>query len=732
MCTPPGGTFERARGVVRRDGSVVLACWHAETDTLPRVVAHQGPDGVTDPALVDLVVPIGVVSAWGETARVEVEVRTDPPEPAGPRRYTSDDGGVEALNRSILAREARRRSPLRGEPDVLDARRHVVDLDRAVLDAGPEKGFHRVTVRGLPKDALVTYAVRASTRMVAGPAEAAYAVRASLPEFGADDVRAVRVPGDWPGDLPELRHWTLMHTRSGGVDHVRVDFLSTVLPGRDADRPPVRITVGGTVVDVGADRGGARPDEPVLVPLLDRQLDAVLVSVPAPADGSLPAVSVQAPEWDPGSPVDLAAGPPRPVWLMIVNYCIQGLNDLFGAPVDRYDPPRTYTGVTMRDEFGTWSSRPGSGEDGDPDGYALTFEGHRYFGVPSMWAFNAPVLTMIAHDCPQDFAEIRRDVADRGVVVPVNAGYGAHRTPYYTATTNREEIRRGHEVIGALLPGSPADGLACYYPDQRLYGGTPQEHEVFAAHPELVRYLVLDRSTLCFEAGDASGLQRPFFPEAGPGFAGNRLLSDPRTGATVLPIEDAVREAMVGGSDDEAERGKAARRLREVFLQGLHRNAQEIAQQAASGSSPVLLVYGDDADKASGNGWFDGDYSGRPVHFNDKYQATLCWLRDHPWVRVVTVADATWPRPGPCRCPRRWPARPARPWTRRGRWNATSTATSCTSTRGSGSGRPPARCGSTRRSGTSRATSRRRSWAGRRRRPASTSSPTRAWSTSRG
>ncbi|MFD1529095.1 hypothetical protein [Pseudonocardia aurantiaca] len=630
-CTPPTGAFGSARGLVRLAGNVVLACWHAETDTLPRVVPHEG-----DAGLVDLVLPVGVVSGWGETARVEVEVRTDPPEPGGPRRHSSDDGGgVEVLNRSTMAREVRRGSLLRGEPEVLDQRRHSVDLDRAVLDAGNDKTFYRLTVRGLRRDALVEYTVRATTPMVQGAAESAFALRASAPRFTASDVRAVRLPDGGQGE-PELRHWTLMHSRSGGMDHVRVDFLSTILRDREDSRPPVRVRVGDDEFDLGADRNQARPGDPVLIPLLDRQLDAVLVSVPVPADGSHPAVTVHAPAWEPGSPVDLSADPPEPVWLMIVNYCIQGLNDLFGAPVDRYEPPRTYAGVTMRDEYGTWSSRPGSGEDADPDGYALTFEGHRYFGVPSMWAFNAPVLTMLAHDCPEEFREIRADVAERGVLVPVNAGFGAHRTPYYTAEANVEEIRRGHEVIGAFLPGSPADGLAVYYPDQRLYGGTPQEHEVFAANPGLVRYLVLDRSTLCHASGeDSGGLQNKFFPEAAPGFAGNRLLRDPRTGATILPIEDAVREAMVGGGDDEAARGKAARSLREILMQGLHRNSVETGND----SSPVLLVYGDDADKASGNGWFDGDYSGRPVHFNDKYQATLCWLRDHPWVRVVTVAD---------------------------------------------------------------------------------------------
>ncbi len=53
-----------------------------------------------------------------------------------------------------------------------------------------------------------------------------------------------------------------------------------------------------------------------------------------------------------------------------------------------------------------------------------------------------------------------------------------------------------------------------------------------------------------------------------------------------------------------------------------------------------LLVYSDDADKASGNGWFDGGYDTRAAN-NFRYQAALSWLATHPWVEVVTTDDLT-------------------------------------------------------------------------------------------
>ena len=556
-CQPLAGSVQTTRGLVHRNGEFELACWHGEADTLPRVMPSRGADGEIDAAHVDLVVPIGVVSGRGETPAVEVGLSTVPAEPGGERRYgTEDGGGVEVVNRSLMAREVHRGSRARSDPAVLDQRRHSVDLDRAVLDADQRTTFYRLVARGLPRDALVRYTISATTPMLTGAARSAFELCACVPEFTADNVRHVEIgPDDEDDDHRGLHSWVPMHTRRDGLDHVRVDFLSTILPDGAGDRPPVRIRVGEELVDVGADRDGFAADEHVRLAILDRQLDSVVVSVPAPDDGSLPAVRVHAPTSDlaPGPvAVDLAPREQRPVWLMIINYCIQGLNDLFEVPVDRYPDLRTYMRVTMRDEAGTWSSRPGSGEDADPDGYALTFDGHRYFGVPAMWAFNAPVLTMIAHDCPEDFAALRRDVAQR-LVVPVNAGFGAHRTPYYRHESNLQEIRRGHEVIKAFLPESDPEGLRTYYPDQRLYGGTPQEHEVYAAHGDLVRYLVLDRSTLAEDVGGPA--HRAFFQKE-IDFRGNRLLVDPRTGATILPIEDVVRDTVVGGSDDEADRGK--------------------------------------------------------------------------------------------------------------------------------------------------------------------------------
>ena len=418
--------------------------------------------------------------------------------------------------------------------------------------------------------------------------------------------------------------------------HLRLDLLSTIIPnGRQAERPQVRITVGDVVADLGEPRNQRGRFDRVLLPLLDREADTVLLTVPAE---KLQGRTVKVQTWGPGGPerqVDAAGPALRRVRFAIVNFAIQGHNDLFGEPRGPYEPPRTYMQLTMRDERGVFSSRPGSNEDGEPDGYALTLGAHRHYGIPAMWAFNAGVLTMIAHDCPKDLKQITEDIKKK-VLVPINPGFGAHRPPFYQAATNVEEIRRGAEVIKAFLPDAPDVGLRTYHPDQRLYEARASEVVAYR-DSDLVRYVVLDRSGLCHgdgappDTGPGTGpTQTKFFDASG--LPADQVHRDPHTDTRILPIEDAARQSFLGDNED-AERGKAGRMFRALMFAEVGR------LDKAAESTPQVVVYGDDADKASGCGWFDGDYAGRPLHFDAKYQAALCWLMRHPWVEVVTVVD---------------------------------------------------------------------------------------------
>ena len=295
-----------------------------------------------------------------------------------------------------------------------------------------------------------------------------------------------------------------------GIDHIRVDFLSMVA-SQPQDQAgigrPVPIDVGDETFEIGADRSGSAADQYVPILILDHQL--VIVSVPVPDDGSIPAIRVHTPTSDAAHGATGGGPPntrtPRPVWLMIVNYCIQGLDNGFEVLIDRYADLRTYTRVTtMRDEARhvvESARRRGGRRRG-----RLRADGR---GAPPLrrpgracGRSTPPVLTMIAHDCPDEFADLQADVArELG-----GAGQrGVRGTPAHPCS--RPELSRTWRRSAAgttssrRSPWTPTPRSWVYSPDQRLYGGTPQEYQVYAANRDLVRYLVLDRSTLAESTG---------------------------------------------------------------------------------------------------------------------------------------------------------------------------------------------------------------------------------------
>ena len=250
-----------------------------------------------------------------------------------------------------------------------------------------------------------------------------------------------------------------------------------------------------------------------------------------------------------------------------------------------------------------------------------------------MWAMNGGLATLLAHDCPDDVAAMRRDV-EAGLLVPVVAGYGAHRLPYYTAGTNVDAIRFGARVLEKVL----GTARPVYYPDQRLT--TCKDNVAGALRSAGMEYVVVD-------AGTGQGA----VPEGAEEAGGNTTIAhakppmgalhdgrwmnwqyvwrDRLSGTKVLFIDREMKDALFAADGDTADRGKPAQAIRSKLL--------ELA------SAPVVhagnvVVYSDDADKASGNGWFDGGYDTRAAN-NFRYQAVLSWLATHPWVEVVTTDD---------------------------------------------------------------------------------------------
>ena len=309
---------------------------------------------------------------------------------------------------------------------------------------------------------------------------------------------------------------------------------------------------------------------------------------------------------------------------MFINFAIQGLNDYFATATspDAHDPtPRTYTQVTMRDEGARFSSRPGSMEDSTGDGYAFTLEAHRRYRIKQMWAMNGGLLDLLAHDCPDELAQMHDDMT-AGLLEPVVAGFGAHRLPYYQADTNCDAITAGAEAMEHMLGAAP--GLV-YYPDSRIVTGTPDVAD--ALRRARVRYLVVD-------AGESKdGQQLRGHPTGQRGAAAERGVRGPlgelavRCGGTgspapqVLFIDPEMKDGLFEATDREADRGKVSLGIRRKFI--------ELAAQPVL-RRDNLLVYSDDADKASGNGWFDGVYNGGAVQFNRKYQAALSLDRGAP------------------------------------------------------------------------------------------------------
>ena len=289
----------------------------------------------------------------------------------------------------------------------------------------------------------------------------------------------------------------------------------------------------------------------------------------------------------------------------------------------------------MRDEAASYSSRPGSEENSVGDGYAFTIDAHRRYGIPQMWAMNGGLATLLAHDCPDDVAAMRRDV-EAGLLVPVVAGYGAHRLPYYTAGTNVDAIRFGARVLEKVLGAA----RPVYYPDQRLT--TCKDNVAGALRSAGMEYVVVDAGTGqgavpegAEEAGGNTAIAHAKPPMGalhdGRWMNWQYVWRDRRSGTKVLFIDKEMKDGLFAADGDTADRGKPAQAIRCKLL--------ELA------SAPVvhagnLVVYSDDADKASGNGWFDGGYDTRAAN-NFRYQAVLSWLATHPWVEVVTTDDLT-------------------------------------------------------------------------------------------
>ena len=482
--------------------------------------------------------------------------------------------------------------------------------------------YFEARLDGVPAGAEVRYDFAATTdadpepprSVPADPNTLAWSLYASNPPWAFEDIIAMHTPASLEGQYS----WVVYHQEADGLQHVRVD-LSDV----DELLHRLRLKVGDMEWHFEGWTAIRRR-----LPRLDRNNDYVIVSLPQDAPVSPIMVTAAAPQADESVPiVDVAKAHREPLNLgtvnvMLVQFCIQALNDLFESPIGPYVPPRTYMQVTMRDEMGVYSSRPRSPENSVEDGYALTLAAHCRNRVPYLWTFNAGLLALIAHDCPDDLAYLRTAIAE-GLLDPTVVGFAGHRLPYYQPATNRYIIKLGVQMMRTYLGGANT----VFYPDSRFYKAETDREPLRANG---MRYLVVDAdTTLRLNTYRTTATPEPDRTYSGRYFDHQYLWRDRASGLYLLMIQTDLRNGMFGHTDDEYERGKLPLQLRRKFL----------GFAATPARRDNLLVYGDDADKCSGNGWFDGNYDGTGKRYNDMWTASIEWIAAHPWVRVVTSRD---------------------------------------------------------------------------------------------
>lgn len=563
------------------------SAWHYTPDALVRITPRQ--DGTFD-----LHVAVGVWSAAPISERVTVA--------------WSVPGGQETVVPG---------ADLTAVDDTLAARLQAIDDARVTgprpLAVGPYRlplarrargnRYVEAVIRGLADGTVVAYSIVVAPASGPSVTLGPYSVLTTLPAFEPSDMIGGR-----SGDLVDPDPTWIGHVRrDGGVTHVRVD-----LDDISADGPlPVRVRIGGTWLS--ADYGSAAANPDGRLPLLDWSADAVTFSAPDPAAEP---VTI---EVDGRRVAEADAGGPGRSRLLIAHFCIQAVNDLLEVPFSGgvYAPPRTYMQVTMADERGVYSSRPGADRI-NPGGYRDGLAMQRRFDVPYHLALNAGVLILTRHDCPDDLADMRIDVGT-GLLHPAIAGYGSHRIPYYSADANVRDITADVEVIGAYLgPGAAAD---VFYPDQRLYRQRPATVAALKTAP--VRYVVLDSATGYYD--NASSVEATAKgQDLGPGM----LWTDRSSGACVLFIDTTLKDQALGANLDPEQPSpwKPPLSVRRRFMRlALDPHLRE----------HTLLTYGDDFEKACNNGWFEP-----APDMREKWAAFLGWVAAHrTWLHVVTTAD---------------------------------------------------------------------------------------------
>jgi hypothetical protein len=409
-----------------------LTIWHNRRDTLLRVTRdrrgaarsdEQGRvprQGTGDASSCTVHIPVGISPGTLRRHNIAVEYTIDNPDrfafesdEAYERRKKNEAGGVYSrltlnvrdrrggIRRIAQDHVAHLRYIDPGNPDPKRIRPYL-EMAR-VFKTRPERhhpAYYEAVLRGIPVGARLRYRIKVTSQSRTPdviPSQAGdddehwFSVYVVTPTFGIEDI-VYCVPRDQSVPDVNLVYWKpdpdrpdLLHLRFDFVDLQRAlcDFELKLERNDGADRCPDRLL--DTWMFDGADPATAfrHPLSQTwrlsLLPVIHQQFDYVTLTL---ADTDLePFKSVW---WRGDRIADRRDGkltpkePPKinPVRLMFIHYANQALNDMFEAPNKNYSPPRTYIQTTMRDDLGTYSSRPTSNETGIGDGYSYVIETH--------------------------------------------------------------------------------------------------------------------------------------------------------------------------------------------------------------------------------------------------------------------------------------------------------------------------------------------------------------------
>ena len=328
--------------------------------------------------------------------------------------------------------------------------------------------------------------------------------------------------------------------------------------------------------------------------------------------------------------------------------------------------------TTLRDEYGTYCSRPDATAQGLPAGDMFALEAHKRTKLPCVVAISGGCLSLIAQDREFEnprgtkvdhIATIKKYIED-GLVEPAIGGLAGHRMLYFQAETNAFALQTGITLLENILGGT----APVVYPNSRVYAATPNIDDAilgsriskpmmqsteagirrFVASTDSnskVRYVVVDQQG--FSKDNIKGSRPdPIWEGRGARIpVAATVQAAPRSSASVcaqLPEVDRLfidfdtknnmllNDPPDGDGNEAWQAGKFSLNMRKELIYGF-------AEQGRTRRG--LLVYSDDIEKFAGNGWFDGDYNGTEIDWIGIATAALEWIAAHPWISVVTTAD---------------------------------------------------------------------------------------------